>query len=98
MSFRSGYKIHRTLFCTTDQGKTAIVRHLEPSLYVDDDLTFLQTVRKYLSDVVLITSDSHLPSPNAPSLNDYFYPTTSSSTFSSYSSSSIMLSSLSTNS
>lgn len=57
--FSAGLKEHRVLFCSTSKGKQAIVRHIEPSLYVDSDFESLLALKPFISDTVYIGTDAH---------------------------------------
>lgn len=75
--YEAGLKRHRVLFCTKQPGKSAIVRHLEPALFVDDDVETLVGLLPYLPLTVHISSQNGLVGSKASvsaSLQDYFYP------------------------
>lgn len=51
--FSCGLAKHRVLFCSTAKGKSAILRHLEPNLCIDDDAPGLARLRPFIDgDVV----------------------------------------------
>lgn len=71
-----GLQAHRVLFCTTPKGKIAIVRHLEPSLFVDDDVETLRALLPFIHTSVHVNAKAPLvlsSSPvSTPSLADLF--------------------------
>lgn len=55
--FDAGLKKHRVVFCTTDIGRTAIMRQLEPHLLIEDNSQNAQQLSKVLPNSrVVITS------------------------------------------
>ena len=48
----------RVLFCTTLKGKSAIVRHIEPNLCIDDDRAMLLALKPFIDQVVHIETGS----------------------------------------
>lgn len=80
------FQPHRIMFCSTATGKQAIVRHIEPSLFIDTDIAVLSALRPYIRDVVHIapsfltassvssSSSSRVPIPVFSSLFRYFIP------------------------
>merc|ERR1711933_471154 len=53
---QSGLPVHKILFCTTQKGKSSMVRQLMPTLYVDSDEIVLKELHQHLAEVVQVTS------------------------------------------
>jgi hypothetical protein len=58
-SLPSAFRVfQRVLFCTTLKGKSAIVRHIEPNLCIDDDRAMLLALKPFIDQVVHIETGS----------------------------------------
>ncbi len=49
---------HRMLFCMTLLGKQAIVRHIEPALFVDTTESVVNALKPFIEQVVLVACDT----------------------------------------
>lgn len=77
--FDMGLKRHRVLFCSSVKGKSAILRHIEPNLCVDDDRDVLAQLKAHLDQVLLLDPKAQAGTevngiPAFPSLTHFFYP------------------------
>jgi len=54
----AGLAEHRILFCTTAKGKSAMIRHLEPSLIIEDDPGVAVELQPFIEEIVFISTDS----------------------------------------
>eukprot|EP00457_Paulinella_chromatophora_P013304 gb/GEZN01013592.1/.p1 GENE.gb/GEZN01013592.1/~~gb/GEZN01013592.1/.p1 ORF type:complete len:245 (-),score=26.10 gb/GEZN01013592.1/:204-938(-) len=70
--FNAGLKKHRVLFCTTQKGKIAMFRHLEPDLCLDEDAQVIAALRSHIPSTAWISAEcptelrSSLASPSLP--------------------------------
>jgi len=74
--FEEGLAKHRVLFCTKQQGKSGIIRHLEPALYADNDLETMIGLLPHLPLVLHVTKATLLPSSKAvvvSNLQEFFF-------------------------
>eukprot|EP01083_Nonionella_stella_P002098 6028_1 len=53
---KCGLPKHKILFCTTQKGKSSMVRQLMPTLYIDSDEVVLKELHQHLTEVVQVTS------------------------------------------
>lgn len=54
---------HRLLFYESAIGKTAILRQMVPSVYIDSDVAFLSKIRPHLKQVIAIAAYQSTPTP-----------------------------------
>lgn len=66
---RNELDIRKVVFCQTPEGRSHIVRHIEPHVHVDSEAAVVNLLRLSISRLILIlTNSSSNPSSPAPSL------------------------------
>ena len=51
-----GLPTHKIMFCTTQKGKSSMVRQLMPTLYIDNDEVVLKELHPHIAECVQVTS------------------------------------------
>lgn len=64
-----GFRSHRLLFCSTDAGRVAQVRHIEPALLVEASRQAVEALRPHIPSVLLIAAS---PEPLPAAKNVYY--------------------------
>jgi len=52
---KAGLLSHKILFCTTQKGKSSMVRQLLPTLYVDNDEVVLKELHQHIAECVQVS-------------------------------------------